>query len=223
MLQHMKRITLILAALMLFVVGWRPAAYSQSAAEALSNPELPTLWIGLDFSLVKYIGDPGTVSPGEMKRLFSGINNLVVNEPENFRLPETFRKNHISIDLGITEHMNSKIDADKLQSYRSEDARRLKPEDIAKAVQKYSFRPDDNGIAIVFVMEGLNKMFEQGTMWATYLDIKTKKVLFTERVEGKAVGFGFRNHWAGSVREALEHIDRKLMREWKNAFETNKK
>jgi hypothetical protein len=42
--------------------------------------------------------------------------------------------------------------------------------------------------------------------------MRTKKVLFTKRITGKALGFGFRNYWAGS----MKNVFKTMKKEFKN-------
>lgn len=49
----------------------------------------------------------------------------------------------------------------------------------------------------------MNKNIEEGSYWATFIDISTKQVLFTKQITGKAAGFGFRNYWLGRIKNAL--------------------
>jgi hypothetical protein len=68
----------------------------------------------------------------------------------------------------------------------------------------------------VFIVEGLNKPGAKGSMYVTFIDMATKKVLFSERMVGKAGGFGYKNYWAKSVFEVLEDIQKSKYKEWKN-------
>jgi hypothetical protein len=43
-------------------------------------------------------------------------------------------------------------------------------------------------------------------MWVTFVDMKSKTVLLTKHMEGKAGGFGFRNYWAKSFLNVLKSI-----------------
>ena len=45
--------------------------------------------------------------------------------------------------------------------------------------------------------------------------MSSKKVLLTEKVRGKAGGFGFRNYWARTIHEVLKDIDKHKNDEWK--------
>ncbi|HEY4155544.1 MAG TPA: hypothetical protein VGM24_08950, partial [Puia sp.] len=53
-------------------------------------------------------------------------------------------------------------------------------------------------------------------IWVAFVDINSKKVLLTDRVEGKVgMGFGFRNYWATGIKSVLEQIEKKKYKEWK--------
>jgi hypothetical protein len=68
------------------------------------------------------------------------------------------------------------------------------------------------------VVESLNKNAEKLVAWVTFIDLATKKVIHTEKVEGKAGGFGFRNYWAGGVYKINQEIDKNLYKKWSKSF-----
>ena len=58
----------------------------------------------------------------------------------------------------------------------------------------------------------MSKGREEASYWVTFVDMKNKKVLLTKRMLGKAVGFGFRNYWAGSAK----NVFKAMKKEFKN-------
>jgi hypothetical protein len=65
----------------------------------------------------------------------------------------------------------------------------------------------------------MSKSDKGAAMWVTLIDMKAKKVLMTERLEGKtSMGFGFRNYWAIPVHSVLEEIEKKKYKEWKAKY-----
>ena len=68
-------------------------------------------------------------------------------------------------------------------------------------------------------MEAMDKGRKAASVWVTVVDMKSKKILMTERLEPKtAAGFSFRNYWASSIRNLLEMIDKKKYKEWKQKY-----
>ena len=64
-------------------------------------------------------------------------------------------------------------------------------------------------------MEGMNKIDGKASMYVTIMDMASKKVLFTKRMIGKVMGFGFRNYWASSIYQVLKQIDKKDYSNWR--------
>ena len=69
-------------------------------------------------------------------------------------------------------------------------------------------------------MEGMKKEEKKsyGSVWVTLIDMKTKKVLMTERMEQEAAGFGFRNFWVSIVKKSIIEIDKKKYKAWKSKY-----
>ena len=70
----------------------------------------------------------------------------------------------------------------------------------------------------MFIVEGMSKSAKAASVWVTFVDVKTKKVLHTERIEGKAGGFGFRNYYAAAIKNVLDQIEKKKYKEWKSQY-----
>ena len=68
-------------------------------------------------------------------------------------------------------------------------------------------------------MEAMSKSEKAASIWVTLVDMKSKKVLMTERIESKvSMAFGFRNYWASSIRNLIETIQKKKYNEWKSRY-----
>jgi hypothetical protein len=194
-------------------------SYSQTIKDVFSSKETPMLYLGIDFTKAKLIGDETTSTSDIRDREFLAINGLVVEEPKKFKLDAAFRKNNIDHDLSLVEKRNEKINADQIKSSSSADFHRLKPEDINALVAGFDFG-DKKGIGILFVMEGMDKMGKAAAIWVTLIDMRGKKVLLTDRVEGKTgMSFGFRNFWATAVHSVIENIDKKKYKEWQQKYQ----
>lgn len=56
-------------------------------------------------------------------------------------------------------------------------------------------------------------------IWVTFFDIKSKKVLHTERIEGKlSTAFSFRNYIGTAFKSVIDQIDKKKYKEWKAKY-----
>ena len=141
-------------------------------------------------------------------------------EPKNYDLTGAFnRSNPVTNDLEAVTDRNEKTIADNITSTDPADFSRLTEANIAAEVKALSFK-NKTGVGLIFIMEGMKKEAKKsyGSVWVTLIDMKTKKVLMTERMEQEAAGFGFRNFWVSVVKKSIIEINKKKYKEWKNNY-----
>lgn len=214
----MKLKQVLFAAFATVVLGFN--ANAQSTAKDLFNSDKQVTYFGIDFTQFRLIGDEAANQDDIVDKQLPAINDLVVNEPKKFKLAEAFKKSRIDTDLEESHAKNRKINADKIKSSKSADFHRLKPEDVAAVVKGYNFG-DYKGLGILFVCEAFSKTEKSASYYVTIVDLASKKVLFTERLTGEVGrfgGFGFRNYWAGPVKEIIEDIDKKQYKAWRAKY-----
>jgi hypothetical protein len=110
------------------------------------------------------------------------------------------------------EKNNKAISPDDVMTYNSHSISR---EEVSKIISKYDQGDKTEGLGLVFVVESFDKNIPYGAYWVTFFDIKTKKVLFTERCAGTPIGIGLRNYWAGSLKNVLTDIREQKFKMWK--------
>lgn len=203
--------------LCLFAGLFQSAVLSQSAASIFNSSKTKITWLGVDFTQVKVLGETGTVSPSEMVDLFAKINDVIINESDKYNFKEALNKSDIPYDLGPVTKANEGIDTENLLSSSSDEKGRITEEMIAGLVKNYDVKNPD-GIGLVIFMETLDKPKEKGFMWLVFFDLSSKKVLLAEQMSGKAMGFGFRNHWARPVYEVIKEIKKSKYKAWKAKY-----
>ncbi len=190
---------------------------AQSPKEFFGSSDVPVTWLGVDFTLVKMIGMADVNLTDVRERQFTGINQVIVNEPKKYEIDDAFDKKNVTKDISEVNKRNEKANTDAMKSDNSSDYQHLKPEDIAKLIKGFDFG-DKKGLGILFVMEGMSKTEKEGSMYATVVDMGRRKVLMTERITGNAQGFSWRNYWAYTVYKGLESIDKRKYKEWKEKY-----
>ncbi len=194
-----------------------------TAKDVFSKDEI--VWYGLDFSKSKMIGqfDQGAgaaqASGSDIKtKWIPSWNGVILAEPDKYDLKKTFRKTSVYKDLSIVEKNNaSKIDPDNLLTYN--DYKFKNPDaEVAEVVAGYGKGEKTEGIGLVFIIESFDKTQKQASVYVTFFDIASKKVLFKEHLTGKGGGIGLRNFWARSILEILKDIDEGVYKSWKKAF-----
>jgi hypothetical protein len=211
----MKRASTILWLVTIAIIGLSRPVYSQTAKEVFNSTEVPVTYLGIDFSQARLIGDAEAIAGDFKEKHFPGINQVVINEPKKYDIAKALKRSTVSTDIAVTETINSKIEADKIKSSSSAEENRLDAAAIANIVSSYDLS-GKSGIGLVFIVENLNKTSAKGSMYVTFIDMASKKVLFTERMSGKAGGFGNKNYWAKTVYGVIEQIEKSKYKEWKN-------
>ena len=211
----MKRTAAFLWLVAFAFIGLSQPVYSQTAKEIFNSSETPLTYLGIDFSQARLMGDAAASAADLKDKHFPGINQVVINEPKKYDLPKAFKKATINNDITVTESVNAKIDADKIKVSGTTDEVRLDAAAIQNIVNGYDLN-GKKGIGLVFIMENLNKTGAKGSLYVTFIDMATRKVLFTERMTGKAGGFGYKNYWAKAVYEVLEQIEKSKYKEWQS-------
>lgn len=202
----------------LFFLGSSSTSFAQTLKDVFNNSESPLTYLGIDFSKSRVI-DIGNADDIR-NRLYGSINDLIVDEPKKFDLKGAFRKSNIEHDFSAVKKNNGKINLNDIISTNSADFNRLKESDITTIVKDLDLS-GKNGVGLLFVMEAMRKVDKKGesAIWVTLIDMKTKKVLMTERMEAKAAGgFGFRNFWASTIKEVIDEIDKKKYKEWRAKY-----
>lgn len=203
----------------IFVISTSISFAQNTAQDFLSGDEI--VWYGLDFSKAKFIGafDQGAgaapITGYELKtKYIPAWNALIVNESAKYDLKRTFKKTSVFNDLSIVEKINSTIEADNIMSYND-----YKFDDVDKTINSivngYAVGEKKQGIGVVFIVESFNKGQQQGTIYVTIFDIKTKKVLIKEKIIGKAGGIGMRNYWAKSILSVMIQVEKTFYKQWK--------
>lgn len=214
-MKRVNKLTSLVA--FLFLLGTTQPLFAQSLKEVFNSPETPVFYLGVDFTLARLIDAP-EVASDIRDRQYPAINDLIVNESKKYDLAGAFHKSNIEHDLGLVAKRNAKINTEEIKSTNSADYNRLKEEDITKLVKGFDFE-GKKGVGLLFVVDGMSKGKKGEGIWVTLIDMAAKKVLMTERMEGKTgMAFGFRNYWATPIRDVINDIEKKKYKEWKSKY-----
>jgi hypothetical protein len=193
-------------------------SFAQTAKDVFSNSETQILYLGIDFTKARLIDDANANAIDIRDRQFNGINDLIVTESKKYDLKNAFHKSYIDHDLGPVQKVNEKINAEDIKSTNTSDFHRLQASDIESVVKGLDLT-DKKGVGLLFVMEAMSKSGKNAAIWVTLVDMKSKKVLMTERMEAKTgMAIGFRNTWAIPFKEIIEEIQKKKYSEWKMKY-----
>ncbi len=214
----MKRSKMLCGLLSVLFFMSSSISFSQTLKEVFNDSESPLTYLGIDFSKARVL-DIGNADDIR-NRLYASINSLIIDEPKKFDIKGAFRKSNLNSDLGPVGTSNGKANLNDIISTNSADFNRLKESDIASVVKGLDLS-GKSGVGLLFVMEAMRKVDKKGdvSIWVTLVDMKTKKVLMTERIEEKAAGgFGFRNYWASTIKALIDDIDKKRYKDWRTKY-----
>ena len=218
-MKRTQKLSWLFAFILLF--GSSTQSFSQTIKDFFSNSSTPLTYLGIDYTKNKLINDPGGNASDIKGRLYSTMNDVVVNEMgKNYNIAGAFdRSSGINTDISAVTERNEKINSSDIMSSNTGDFSRLTESDIAGCIKGLGLKGKE-GVGLVFVMEGMKKEEKKsyGAVWVTLIDMKTKKVLMTERMEQEAAGFGFRNFWVSIIKKTIVEIDKKVYKNWKNKY-----
>ena len=202
---------------LLLVAGSVNTTFAQKAKPVFA-PETPIVYLGIDFTETRVVNDAAATSADIKARFFPAINQVVVNEAlKKYDWQKALDKSNLSNDLSLVNAMNEKIDESKIRSTNTADEKRLKEDDVKKVIAKYDFKGKE-GVGLMLVMESLSKTAEEGSMYVTFIDMPSGKVIMTERMTGKAMGWGFRNYYAYTVYKVIQEIKKNKISEWRTKY-----
>ena len=213
------------------LLGSSTQSFSQTLKDFFSNTSTTLTYLGIDYTKNKLINDPGGNASDIKGRLYNSMNEVVVNEMEkNYNITKAFNRSaSVNTDIKAVTERNEKINASDIMSSNAGDFTRLSESDIAGCVKALDLKGKE-GVGLIFIMEAMKKGEKiqegkktkqeesYGAVWVTLIDMKTKKVLMTERMEQEAAGFGFRNFWVSIIKKSVTEIDKKTYKSWKNKY-----
>jgi hypothetical protein len=161
-------------------------------------------WFGLDYSLVKFIGFSSDFSDLENIRghYFRSWNELIQMESDKYDIRGALGVREVSYEMEIAIARSEQRDmGDIIQT----DSYSIDSRQLASVITTYTNHSMDR-IGALIVMETLNKIQEESTMWLAVFNISTGEILHIKRYSGKPGGFGFRNYWARSYYNVLKSL-----------------
>ena len=189
----------------MLTLGVCSLASDKPAKSAFASAD-KVIWAGLDYSHVRMIGpgefaNPDKIFPG----MLDAWNNLVLQERLGF-LQKALGKSVVLDIAGVTEANKSANASQIINTPGANDTigeTHITSEVIAKAVRSYKLE-NKSGVAVVFIVDRLIKLDKkgEGAVYVVSFDIGTRKVLSSERIVSRAVGFSFRNYWFRVIKDA---------------------
>ncbi len=187
---------------------------AQDIKDVFSSSKTMIEFVGLDFSQAKMVGADGFNDPGKIQSYYFGAwNGLLLSESEKYDVKGAFMKAEMDYDIEVVESRNETVDF--MEMVTNKTPKSFSDETIQNAINQYDTKAMQADFGLTFLVHSFNKFQERGYIYVVIFDAKSKKVLFSDRMDGEAGGFGFRNYWARSVYEVIEKIKNGQFRRWK--------
>ncbi|MDB4901330.1 MAG: hypothetical protein JWQ63_611 [Mucilaginibacter sp.] len=196
---------------LLFIALYSQSILAQSKAD-IFDEKTPVTWLGLDYTQAKFIpaktesGSTHEVTNSQFTQVYiPAWNYLFMIEGKKFNVAKSIHRPSVAYAIGVTEKVNSAIKKDFYTENQS-DFKTLTEQNISDLVKNYDFQ-GNTGIGLLFFIEGMSRPNETEGAWVTFVDMKSKTVLFTSYLTGKTGGVGFRNNWADATFKILKQIE----------------
>lgn len=168
------------------------------------NSEGELVWFGLDYTQVKFIGASDQFSdiPKIRNQYFRSWNELIMIEKDKYDLMTAFSVNKIYYQMENTIMRSQERSMDGIVQTDSYSI----SEEQVKSVVRLNTDPSVNKVGAIFVMETLNKLEGQASMWLAVFNIASGEILYMNKYSGAVGGFGFRNYWARSYYNVISNL-----------------
>jgi hypothetical protein len=191
---------------------------TQTVEDLFQPGDIRISWLGIDFSHVKLIGnfaeffEAGEKSSWQIRdNYFPKWNRIILDEPEKYDIRGMLRIADIYYDIDMIADINAKTPLEDIESYNTP---KYTDKDIESFVGQYDLEGKE-GIGVLFIAECLNKNAVEAFFHFVAINMKTKQVLFHERLRGVPNGFGFRNYWANTLFSIIQDIKFYYYGSWK--------
>jgi hypothetical protein len=197
----MKNIILIFTAALLMSIS----SFGQDS-EIYKTHEI--YWLGIDYNHCYFITSYDFPSPSELYNRLGAWNVLIFNERDKY-LDKSFPNKHITIASNFINQLNTDVNIKSQIVDDLSKTNHLTETDIPDIVKKYNIPSDLTGIGLILIAESYSKPDEEGYYYIAFIDLKSKKVLATEKMSGKVGGFSFRNYWARTYYNVLKQVGKR--------------
>ncbi len=192
--------------MLLAMIAFTLHSNAQDTKKVFGSPTI--VWYGVDFTQAKLI-DFGEESPHKIQEeCFKPWNDMTID----LDMGKIFQKNAAYKDPnGILKEDLARETSNLKDSKETE----LTPEMIADRVKSIPQGQKKDGLAVVFIVESFNKTSSAATVHVVFFDIKTREVLWSKKLSGKAGGGNTCKAWTAALKDIFNQIEKKEYKAWK--------
>ncbi len=182
------------------------SAISQDSHKVFSSKTI--IWYGVDFTQAKVIGLPDESPTKIIGEYFKAWNDVTID----IDLAKVFQKDAAYKDPNGVLNQSKARESSTLRGTEDVD---LTAEQIAARVKEIPVGQKKAGLAVVFIVQSINKTADAAVVHVTFFDVATRDVLWSKKMTGKPSGGNAKSAWGGAVKDILNQIEKKEFKAWK--------
>jgi hypothetical protein len=213
-LTHMRKNKLFTLIIIVFVCT---PALSQTRKD-IFNPNVPILWLGLDFSSVRIIGEKRIHSISELHQRIAAWNDLLLTERAKYDIGKALHRGYLKDSIAITKAHNEGADLTEALTKSQDRFYHLGAASTQGIISSYDLGAN-KGIGLIFIVEGFNFSGNIASVWVTFFKMETKEVLLTQRITSEPEGMNIRNYWANAIYRVMLNINYNIYEEWVKKYD----
>lgn len=183
-----------------FIITLLCSITQQTAQPIMLPKEIGSItFYGIDFTQVNLVGTDE--SANYFIRAFNGINRLFTTEMRKYNVEKATKMEVSEYNFDMVNDINAETNIDNARTMKPV---RLSDEELASHIA--SLPVAGSGTGLIIVADCLDKNRNCGGFHFVFFDRSTHAIIASSYIEGAPGGFGLRNYWATSVRNAMKRI-----------------
>lgn len=170
------------------------------------NPDVPMVFLGIDFSGIKFTKADEFNNKDQILRFFDDMNNIYDTEGLKNGIGKRFDKSDMKKDFSYVMAKNASVD---WQTVYSDDTEYGLSDELIKnlikelAVDKEKYK---DHLGLVFCPENYCKTHTEGSIAVVIFNVNNNQPLFIKHYSFKPSGYGFFYYWQKITLKAITKI-----------------
>lgn len=186
------------------------STFAQRTMTDYVNKTCDIVWLGLDFTKMKFVASPWKDAPEKIKSETIPAWNEQLGESGRFDWKKAFQNDNIIIDYGPVTKANATIDETQFHTMTPHT---INKEVLAEVVKAFDMGDHKDGIGVTIVIEAFDQNTLTGYGYITFFDIATREVLHKQSVSGKAFGVTLYTYWAKAILGMRDIVASRVLRD----------
>jgi hypothetical protein len=186
------------------------SATAQRTMTDYVNKSCDIVWLGLDFTKMKFVASPWKDSPDKIKNetIPAWIEQL--GESGRFDWKKAFQNDNLIIDYGPVTKANATIDESQ---FHTKTAHTINKETLAEVVKAFDMGERTDGIGCPSSSRHSTRTRSPATAISAFFDIGTRQLLHKQAVSGRAFGVTLYTYWAKAILGMRDIVASRVLRD----------